>query len=492
MKKYTLMLLIAMLPFSSAWSQEVDEINDGDITNAIETAFWADDAVSANAIETTTVNGIVNLTGSVNSILAKERAREMAAATVGVRAVVNEIDVDPVISRGDEELTEAVENAWVWDPAVHAWELSVAATDGVITLTGTVDSHAKRELAETIAKGVRGVTGVENNISVEYALDRSDAEILAEVEARLQNSIQVDDALIEVSVDDGHVRLSGTVGSLAEQDQARSLAWVAGVNSVHADELDIRWFARDEMRRDPSNLVLDDETIQENVLAALAHDPRVYSFNVDVAVRNGGVTLRGEVDNFAAKAAAETTARNTMGVTSINNHIRVRTEIPTDEDLESQIATALLGDPLVDRYDITVSAESGWVYLSGEVNTSAQKERAREVAERQRGVLGVVNRIDYAYEWERNPDWEIRQNVNNQLRWSPFVNEAAVDVSVEDGVVTLTGTVYSWTAKNEARKNAFQGGAKNVRDQLVVDNLFRGPYSPEYYGPPYYYSGIRY
>ena len=492
MKSSVYILIFALMPFLSAWTQEVRDVADADITNAIETSFWADDAVSANAIDTSTMNGIVSLSGSVDSILAKERARDIAAATVGVRAVINEIDVDPLLPRGDEDLAEAVENAWLRDPAVRTWELAVDASAGEVTLSGTVDSFAKRELAETVAKGVRGVIAVENNIDVEYALLRTDAEILAEIEARLQNNIRVDDALIEVAVENGNVHLSGEVGSLTERDQARVLAWVSGVNSVDVDDVDIRWWVRNEMRRVREDLSLDDETIQANVLAALAYDPRVYSFEVDVRVTAGTVYLSGEVDNFAAKSAAEATTRNTMGVTSVHNHIRVRTDIPSDEALESQVAAALLGDPLVNRYDITVSAESGWVYLSGDVNTSAQKERVREVAERQTGVLGVVNQVEYAYTWNWRPDWQIRQNVINQLEWSPFVDETFVNVSVDQGVVTLTGTVYSWTEKNEARKNAFQGGAKNVNNQLVVDNMYYGPYSPHYFGSPHYVPGIGY
>lgn len=57
---------------------------------------------------------------------------------------------------------------------------------------------------------------------------------------------------------------------------------------------------------------------------------------------------------------------------------------------------------------------------------------------------------------------------------------------MNNGVVTLTGAVSTWTEKHEARKNAFQGGAKDVDDLLVVDNLYYRPFSPFYFGyPPY-------
>lgn len=480
---FLLALTLVFMPFYSAWAVDV---TDQEITNAVDASLWADDAVSANLIDVTTTDGVVELAGEVRHILAKDRAQEIASATVGVRAVVNRIEVDPVIPREDEELEEAVQNAMRADPAVYAWYIDASAEDGEVTLTGTVDSYAKRALAETVAKGVRGVTAVENNIDIDYETERFDSEIETEIAARLENDVRINDALIEVSVEDGDVALSGTVGSVTERNRAYSLSWVAGVNSVNRDDLNVRYWAHDEMRRTAEYVVREDGTIKESVEDALLHDPRVYSFEVGVSVQNRAVTLTGQVDNFAAKTAAEQTARNVTGVRTVRNHINVRPEIPADDALEDRITTALENDPLVNRYAITVSAEDGWVYLRGEVNTSAQKARAESVAERQFGVVGVVNTIDYDHEWIWKADEDIRQDVRNQLQWNPFVDEGDINVSVENGIVTLTGTVDTMTEKSEAKKNALQGGAKSVENKLVVgDPYYYGPPGPAYYGYPY-------
>ena len=487
MKNAVWILVLALMSVSGP-AQEIQDLADEEIDTAIETALWSDDAVTANEIRVAVTDGIVTMIGTVNSILAKERAEEIVAATVGVRAIVNQVTVEPAPGRGDGELTEAVENAWLRDPAVHAWKLTAAADDGEVTLSGTVDSFAKKELAATVAKGVRGVVAVENDIEVDQELDRPGAEMRTEIQARIENDIRIDDALVEVFVVDGHVRLSGTVGSLTEKERTRELARVSGVRTVDTEELNIDWRVRDDMRHREALLELDDEVIQLNVEDALAHDPRVELFDIDVWVRDQSVRLRGEVDNLAAKSAAEQTARNTMGVRSVQNYIHVRTDVPPDDELKYRVETALIDDPLIDRYDLDVSAESGWVYLSGDVNTSAQKERAGSVAERQTGVRGVVNSIDHDYTWFRKPDWEIVRDVNNRLKWNPFVNESAVDVSVDDGVVALTGTVYSRSEKNEAEKSAFQGGARNVKNDLDVEILSYGPYSPNYYGATHLYG----
>lgn len=478
-----LALTLVFMPLYSAWAEEVA---DYEITNAVNASLWADDAVSANLVDVTTTDGIVELTGAVNHILAKDRAEEIASATVGVRAVVNRIEVSPVVPREDEELEEAIQNAMRVDPAVHSWEITVSAEDGQVTLTGTVDSHAKKALTETVVKGVSGVVAVDNIITVDYDVQRLDVEIENEITARLENDVRINETLIEVSVTDGNVNLSGTVGSLTEKNRAYSLSWVAGVNSVDGDDLTVRYWARDEMRRAAEYFVRSDETIEESVKDAFRYDPRVDPSQIGVSASNQAVTLSGHVDNLASKRAAGETARNVTGVTRVTNHINVRTEIPTDDVLENRVVEALERDPLVNRQAISVSVENGWVYLRGEVNTSTQRVRAESVAERQFGVLGVVNNIDHERRWLWKPDREIRQDVIRQLEWNPFVDEADITVTVSDGTVTLTSTVDSWTERNEAEKNAFQGGASAVENNLTVEHLYYGPHGPHYFGGPYY------
>lgn len=472
-----LALLIMLMPWQSAPAEEVP---DEEITSAVNASLLADDAVSANSISVATNEGVVDLTGSVNNILAKDRAEEITAATVGVRAIINRIKVEPADLPPDDELEETIRNTWRSDPAVYSWKIGATARNGVVTLTGEVDSHAKKDLAEVLAKGVKGVTAIENNIDVEFEVDRQDREIKNEIRARLENDIRVNDALIDVLVDDGAVELTGAVGSLSEKTRAYSLSWVAGVNSVDSDDLSIRWWARDEMRRTEDAMNRSDEAIEASVEDALAYDPRVIPFETNVVVMDGVVNLSGQVDNLAAKAAAEKTARNTLGVVSVKNYIKVRADVPSDDVLEQRIAAALNTDPLVRRSNVDISADNGWGYLSGKVNTSSQKRRAASVAERQLGVLGVVNNIEFEYSWDAKPDWEIRQDVESQLQWNPFVDQSNISVSVDNGIVNLTGTVDSWTDKQEAKKNALQGGARAVENELRVNNPYYGPYGPIY------------
>ena len=444
------------------------DVEDGDITRAIESDLWVDGVVDANAVDVLTRQGVVTLTGSVPSLLARDRAEAIAESIVGVRAIVNRIEVSPT-PRDDASLSEAVEEALQRDPATDSYEVDVAAAQGTVTLTGTVDSWSERELCETVATGVRGVRRVRNQLEIEEPPERPDPELAAEVQARLANDVHIDAHAITVTATEGEIALSGRVGSLAEKRLARANSWVAGVRSVDDDGLEVHWWARDGMRRRSWLQGRPDDAIEKAVRDALFYDPRVASFDVNVHASNGVVTLTGIVDNAAAKRAAESDARNVAGAWGVRNHLKVRPEVvPPDDVLERRVERALADDPYVDRWDVDVAAFFGKVHLTGTVNSSFEKGRAEERAARVRGVTEVVNRLAYDHEWEWKPDWEIRVDVKDQLFWSPFVDSDAVKVNVDNGVVTLTGEVDSWAERADAAKNAWEGGAKDVRNEIVV------------------------
>jgi osmotically-inducible protein OsmY len=463
------------------------EVEDKDITKHIETEFWADNTIPSNAVDVETEDGIVTLTGTVDNILAKDRARKIAEATVGVRAVVNRINVVPPVALTDDEVEKAVRSALLLDPATESYEVEVQVNDGVVKLTGMVDSWQEKQLCTTVAKGVMGVVDVKNDIAIDYKIQRSDEEIEQEVKQRLANDVMVDDALINVRVEDKKVILTGAVGSLQEKNRARNDAWVGGVDSVDTEGLDIEWWARDKMRRKNLYVSRTDAEIKQAVKDAFIYDPRVYSFEIGVDVSYGTVTLSGIVDNLKAKKAAENDAKNTMGIARVINNIKVRPAVvPSNEELVIRTNKALHDDPYIGRFDIDVSAFGGMVYLSGKVNTSWEKNRAEFVAEGVKGVLYVVNNIDYQYKWVWKPDWQIREDVKSQLFWSPFVDEDKVNVTVDNGIVTLTGKVDTYSERQSAEDNAYEGGAKDVINDLTVTYNY---YGPRYYSPysPYGY-----
>lgn len=299
-------------------------LDDERILHAVEAEIQVDPAVPEDRINVDVQDGIVTLWGTVDNLLAKERGGLLARTVKGVRAVLNDIEVVPAEAVPSERLRRDVVMALTQDPATEAFQIGVEVRGGLVTLAGQVESWQERKLAETVAKRVKGVRSVRNNLTFVPVPDRADDEIEADVIRRLQTDAWVDESLIGVMVKDGKVSLTGTVGSARESLQAYADAWVAGVIEVDASGLDVKWWARNEMRQDPAKVAPSDETVRRAVEDVLQYDPRVTPFDVEVAVREGIVLLTGVVDNMQAKRAAGRDARGTTGVRGVRNLLKVR------------------------------------------------------------------------------------------------------------------------------------------------------------------------
>jgi osmotically-inducible protein OsmY len=463
--------LVALIALLAAGPVSAQGITDQDVTLAVDTELILDDATPSHLIDVETTDGVVTLSGVVDNLLAKRRAADIAETVKGVRSVVNDVDVVPPIARSDKEVQESVNAALIRDPATESYEVKAAVDDGKVALTGAVESWREKMLAEQVAAGVDGVTGVENDIDVEYKAQRTDSEIAADVRGALERDVWVDEDLIAVSVDDGAVELAGRVGSAAEKSHAYTDAWVTGVASVDHEDVEVDPALKDGMQKSEKKKIVSDAKIRQSVKDALLFDPRVSAFEPVVIVEDGVVTLTGTVDNLKAKRAAERDAMNTTGVIRVKNHLKVRPDTrPSDAVLAQRVREAIERSPMLDRADIRVTASSGKVFLNGEVDTFFERDQAEDAASRVQGVIEVQNRIQVAPEEDMASDWEIREDVQSQLFWSPFVDSGEVQVSVDDGVATLTGEVDSYFERRQATKNAFDAGAAAVDNNLSVQN----------------------
>lgn len=467
---------------------------DTQIADAVEDEYMFDRAVPYDAVDVSVTDGVVDLSGEVNNILARDRATRLAETVKGVRSVVNRIKVDPALSRSDTAIQGDIQAAMLSDPATDSYEVTAMVENGIATLTGSVESWTERDLAGKVAKGVRGVRGLINDITVEHDRDRPDSEIKPEIEQALRWDTLVDDSLIDVRVDDGQVTLSGTVGSAAEKREARYQSWVAGVKSVDTSDVDVERWARDEDLRLDKYKSKSPAAIENAVNDAMLYDPRVLSFNIEPEVTGSTVVLRGVVDNLKAKRAAAQVARSTVGVASVLNRLKVR---PADEWSDAEIAQSirdgLKRDPHVERFEIVVSVDDQIATLFGTVDSYFEKWQADDVASRTNGVIDVTNNLKvddadpivynpyvfndypYDYDWyDYEPqrtfltDLQIERDIEDELMWSPYVDSDEVTVVVDDGEATLTGTVDSWSEFYAASKNAYEGGAIWVDNELNV------------------------
>jgi len=126
------------------------EITDSGITSAVSGGLTFEEGVVPNDLDVSTSQGIVTLSGSVNNILAKERALKMAESIRGVRGVIDRIAVTPV-RRSDADVRKDIQAALRQDPATESYQVAVSVQNGVATLTGSVGSYTEKQLGACCA-----------------------------------------------------------------------------------------------------------------------------------------------------------------------------------------------------------------------------------------------------------------------------------------------------------------------------------------------------
>jgi osmotically-inducible protein OsmY len=125
------------------------------------------------------------------------------------------------ITHTDVRLRNSIIRQLDWDPEVDAGAIGVAAKDGVVTLTGFVDTYAEKLTAERVAKRVRGVRAVANDITVRLRVERTDADIASDAAQALKLIPALADN-VQAAVHNGHVTLTGRMEWLYQRQQAET------------------------------------------------------------------------------------------------------------------------------------------------------------------------------------------------------------------------------------------------------------------------------
>jgi hyperosmotically inducible protein len=248
--------LLAVVP---ATSRKVSEVADDELEAHVTTVLKRDKALSKSDIAVKSVNeGVVVLAGEANTLSAHHRAIEDARAVPGVRQVASEIrspdelgdaeiwDAGEHESAG-EDMKAAASDAWITtkvkvalmaERGLSPLGVNVDTRAGVVTLFGSVPSQDLKARATTRTRGVAGVKGVENELqlvpdSMAKRVEANDEQVLAAVRKQLGAQSSLQDSDIDVAVENGVVRLTGTVASQGDRLTALTAARAtAGVGSV--------------------------------------------------------------------------------------------------------------------------------------------------------------------------------------------------------------------------------------------------------------------
>ncbi len=210
-----------------------------------------------------------------------------------------------------------------------------------------------------------------------------------------------------------------------------------------------------------------DAQLQQDVMAELSWEPAVHATQIGVEVKNGVVTLAGEVGSYTEKLAAERAAQRVHGVKALAVDMQVKLTAygqRSDADIAESARNILSWTSSLPADAVKVMVEAGWLTLSGDVAWQYQRQDAADSVRYLAGVTGVSNLIAI------KPPVSavvVKAEIEAALKRRAASDAQAITVDVKGGDVTLTGTVHNWAERDLATRSAW--GTAGVRQ--VVDKM---------------------
>lgn len=214
--------------------------------------------------------------------------------------------------KSDAQLKADVTRELEWDTSINASNVGIAVNNGIVTLSGHLDTYAEKYAIERAAQRVEGVKAVAVELDVKLAPDhkRSDSEIAQAIETAFKWHVFIPGDRVHVKVEKGWVTLTGQVDweyqRSATEKTVRPVTGVVGVTNQIVLKAQIP----------PSD-------ISHRIGEALKRHAEREAKNVEVSVNGSVVTLRGKVDSWPERMAAQGATWSAPGITQVVNELRV-------------------------------------------------------------------------------------------------------------------------------------------------------------------------
>jgi osmotically-inducible protein OsmY len=198
---------------------------------------------------------------------------------------------------------------------------------------------------------------------------------------------------------------------------------------------------------------LGDDTIKAWIENAFKYDTRIHEPDIVVNVHEGIVTLTGTVKDLTEENFALQETQKISGVTGIINKLQILPVKRSDSEIANDMEQRFKSNPLLKDKEIEVSVSDGEVQLAGTVNSISEQKEAKLLAGEVMGVVSVINDLQINYPSERT-DKEIAEDVRSSLQRDVYLTGMPIEVSVNNGIVTLSGKVSSLYLKVRAANDA--------------------------------------
>lgn len=214
-----------------------------------------------------------------------------------------------------------------------------------------------------------------------------------------------------------------------------------------------------------------DSQLQQDVNAELQWEPSVHAARIGVGVKDGVVTLAGQVDSYSEKWSAERAALCVAGVQALVTELTVL--LPslsqrTDADIAQAAENVLEWTSAQPVGAIHVKVEEGRITLTGEVEWQYQRQAACNSVQTLWGVTGVSNQIGIRTT-PTSTSTAVQSDIEAALGRTSIADARKITVSVHDRDVTLSGPVRSWEERTTATNSAWgMPGVRNVIDLMTL------------------------
>ncbi|KFJ09125.1 BON domain protein [Delftia acidovorans] len=212
-----------------------------------------------------------------------------------------------------------------------------------------------------------------------------------------------------------------------------------------------------------------DTQLQQDVMAELKWEPSVHASQIGVEVKDGVVTLAGEVSSYLEKWGAERVVQRVIGVRALAIDMTVKLSQMgkrTDTDIAASARNVLSWTNSVPIDTVQVLVEDGWITLSGEVVWNYQRSDAADRVRLLPGVHGVSNQISIK---PRASAIVVKSEIEDAIKRRATSDTKTIVVDVTGGDVTLTGTVRSWMERDLVVHSAWGSpGVRQVFDRMTI------------------------